>query len=607
MFKAERLTSNTQSGAASFRIVAEPSDIQNNQMIIAHIQTHSAVLGNGNGVFYLNAAPAKLVIRCFDVQSHICLQHSLIIRCDRRVIIDLKTQTVTHMVPPVMRDTIAASRLYCDLKQLTGSDAGTGCGDSRLCAGTNRIIQTNGFFIRRPNAYRSGQIRCITLIVAPVIKTNQTSTFDRNRLVDGITKCRTFVGSRHAEDILRAVLCRMAAEAVPQVLLCVAGTEILQAGEQCLLSDLRRTCDARYLFLSFNHASLIEYCCAGNRCRGECCKYAGGMVRLFDNTLRDGGNVVGHGFPISLTQSIIGALLEAGIPDIECGNCKGLGAYAKADAKQAPSDEEYFEAVQPYLSRGRIGMFMLAKLADKELVRGAADAGLYFLRVGADAGDGAGSVKAVAAVKEAGLTCRYSLMKGYVLPAAELAKEAKLLQDAGVDRITIMDSAGTMFPDQTTEYVKALKDSVTIPVGFHGHSNLGLSQANALAAVAAGADEIDCGLLGMARSVGNCATELAAATLKRQGYLPEVDLFGLLHYLEDDLIPTMEPYHYHVAIAPVELMLGLSGCHSSFLPMFRKVAQEEGVSLLKLIAEASTIDRKAPSESLLRDVAKKLK
>lgn len=270
------------------------------------------------------------------------------------------------------------------------------------------------------------------------------------------------------------------------------------------------------------------------------------------------------------------------------------------------AQRDYFGA-HTYLSRGRIGMFMLAKLADKELVRGAADAGLYFLRVGADAGDGAGSVKAVAAVKEAGLTCRYSLMKGYVLPAAELAKEAKLLQDAGVDRITIMDSAGTMFPDQTTEYVKALKDSVTIPVGFHGHSNLGLSQANALAAVAAGADEIDCGLLGMARSVGNCATELAAATLKRQGYLPEVDLFGLLHYLEDDLIPTMEPYHYHVAIAPVELMLGLSGCHSSFLPMFRKVAQEEGVSLLKLIAEASTIDRKAPSESLLRDVAKKLK
>ena len=73
------------------------------------------------------------------------------------------------------------------------------------------------------------------------------------------------------------------------------------------------------------------------------------------------------------------------------------------------------------------------------------------------------------------------------------------------------------------------------------------------------------------------------------------------------MIPAMEPYHYRVAVNPVELMLGLTGCHSSFVPMFRRVAQEEGVSLLKLIAEVSAIDRKAPSESLLWDMAQKLK
>ncbi len=331
------------------------------------------------------------------------------------------------------------------------------------------------------------------------------------------------------------------------------------------------------------------------------------MLSLFDNTLRDGGNVVGHGFPIALSQSIISALLSAGITDIECGNCKGLGAYSKLGAAQAPSDDEYFDALQPYLKRGRIGMFMLAKLADRQLVRAAADAGLNFLRVGANAGDGAGSVKAIEAVKEAGLVCRYSLMKAYVLQPAELAEEAKMLQDAGADRITIMDSAGTMFPAQAGEYVRALKATLTIPVGFHGHSNLGLSQANALVAADAGADEIDCGLLGMARSAGNCATELAAATLKREGYLPDVDLFGLLQYLEEELIPAMKAYNYQPAVSPLELMLGLSGCHSAFEPMFRRVALEENVSLLRLIAEVSAIDRKAPSESLLHDVAKTLK
>ena len=197
-------------------------------------------------------------------------------------------------------------------------------------------------------------------------------------------------------------------------------------------------------------------------------------------------------------------------------------------------------------------------------------------------------------------------MKAYVSTPEELAAEAKMLQDAGVDKITIMDSAGTMYPQDATAYVTALKAAVTIPVGFHGHSNLGLSQANAIAAVAAGADEIDCGLLGMARSAGNCSTELAAATLKKLGYLEQVDLYKLLDYLDDELIPAMDAYHYHVAVNPTDLVLGLSGCHSNYLGMFRKVAQETGVPLRKLIVEVSAIDRKNPSEELLRQVAAKL-
>ena len=123
----------------------------------------------------------------------------------------------------------------------------------------------------------------------------------------------------------------------------------------------------------------------------------------------------------------------------------------------------------------------------------------------------------------------------------------------------------------------------------------------------AGADDIDSGLLRMARSQRNCATELAAATLQRAGYLPDVDLYGLLHYLDETLIPAMRGYDYHVAVNPTELMLGLTGCHSAFLPLFQKVAREEGVSLLRLIADVSAIDRKSPSEALLRETAQKLK
>lgn len=331
------------------------------------------------------------------------------------------------------------------------------------------------------------------------------------------------------------------------------------------------------------------------------------VLKLFDTTLRDGGNVVGHGFSAELTVSIVRGLLSAGIADIELGNCKGIGAYEKLGATKALSDGEYFQLLHPYADKGRLGMFVIASLADENTIKAAADAGMYFLRVGANAGDGKGSLDAIRMVKTAGLYCRYALMKGYVLSPEELAAEAKMLQDAGADCVTIMDSAGTMFPHETAQYVRTLKAALSIPVGFHGHSNLGLSQANALAAVEAGADEIDCGLLGMARSAGNCATELAAATLKKEGYLPEVNLFQLLDYLDQELIPAMEPYGYHVAVNPTDLMLGLSGCHSNFLPMFRKVAEDAHVPLLRLIAEVSAINRKAPDESLLWTVAEKLR
>ena len=329
-------------------------------------------------------------------------------------------------------------------------------------------------------------------------------------------------------------------------------------------------------------------------------------MRLFDCTLRDGANVVGNGFSKELTVSMVQALLDCGIDQIELGNAKGIGSYENG-ATAPLTDLEYMQAVAPFVKKGRLGMFILAGMVTEERVKMAAENGLQFLRVGAAAGDGKGSVPAVKMVKAAGLYCRYSLMKAYVCTPEELAEEAKLLEGAGVDSITIMDSAGTMLPEETTAYVKAMKKKVSIPIGFHGHSNLGMAQANALAAADAGAEEIDCGLLGMARSAGNCATELTVASFQRKNMLERVDFYKLLDYLDKDLIPAMEAYDYRPAVKPLDLVLGLSGCHSSFTGLFRQMAEEEGVSLYQLIVEVSKKDRKKPTAALIHEVAQALR
>ena len=182
-----------------------------------------------------------------------------------------------------------------------------------------------------------------------------------------------------------------------------------------------------------------------------------------------------------------------------------------------------------------------------------------------------------------------------------------MLEKEGVDCITIMDSAGTMTPKDAAAYTQALKQAVKIPVGFHGHNNLGLSQANALAALESGVDELDCGLLGMARSAGNCSTELLVAVLEQQKLSTGVDLWGLLQYLDEELIPAMAQYNYKPAVAPIDLVLGMSGCHSNFLGMFKSVAEAYGVSLYQLITRVSSVDRKAPPKDLLESIAATLK
>ena len=299
-------------------------------------------------------------------------------------------------------------------------------------------------------------------------------------------------------------------------------------------------------------------------------------MKIMDCTLRDGANVVGNGFSPELTKMMIEGLLRSNIRIIEMGNAKGLGATEKGSP--APiSDVAYLDLIHPYL------------------------------RLGADAGDGEMCYDKAATIKRHGIKVRYSLMKAYLLTPEELAEEAAGLEAHGVDEVTIMDSAGTMHPLEAGKYVEALKARVKIPVGFHCHNNLGLSAANALAAAEHGADILDCGLLGMARSAGNMPTELAVALMHQQGKALDVDLYALLQFEDQELIPAMEKEGYHTPLKPKDLILGYSGAHSSFMKTFKAVAQDCGVDLYHLIVETSKLDRKAPSEELMRKVAAQIK
>ena len=326
------------------------------------------------------------------------------------------------------------------------------------------------------------------------------------------------------------------------------------------------------------------------------------MITLMDCTLRDGANVVGKGFSAEITDMVLDGLTACHVPIIELGNAGGIGAYEVAGFTNAETDQTYLDIAQKYLDRGsQLGMFLNAKRYREKNVALARESGLSFLRVGADAGDGDISLPAIRDIKKAGLKAFYSAMKAYLLTPGQLAEEAKRLADAGLDEITIMDSAGTMLPGQVAEYTRKLTQAVTIPVAFHCHNNLGLSAANAVAAYENGAAILDCGL--MARSAGNLATEMCVAIMQRYGQMKDIDLYGMLDFIDQRLQPAMDAHSYHNPVPPLDLVLGLSGCHSSFLKKFKAAAQEYQVNLYRLIVEVSALDRKAPSVELIAKTA----
>ena len=103
------------------------------------------------------------------------------------------------------------------------------------------------------------------------------------------------------------------------------------------------------------------------------------------------------------------------------------------------------------------------------------------------------------------------------------AKTAHQMEEIGVDSICVKDMAGVMSPQEAYDLVKALKESVKIPVVVHTHCTTGLAYMTYLKAVEAGADVIDSATCCLSGGTSQPATEVLVYALKQLGYEVDVD------------------------------------------------------------------------------------
>ena len=256
-------------------------------------------------------------------------------------------------------------------------------------------------------------------------------------------------------------------------------------------------------------------------------------VIIFDTTLRDGEQCPGASMNLREKMEVARQLarlnvdvIEAGFPVISEGDFEAVqriatevrGPIIAGLARCVTKDiEAAAAAVKPAGERGRIHVFLATSKIHREHKLKKAHEEILRL--------------ATEGVKLAKSHCRdveFSPEDASRTEPEFLAQVVETVIAAGATTVNIPDTVGYAVPEQYGALIKYLKDNVRniddAIISVHCHNDLGLAVANSLAAVQAGARQVEGTINGIGERAGNAALEEVVMALKTRA-----DFFGKLH------------------------------------------------------------------------------
>jgi len=168
-----------------------------------------------------------------------------------------------------------------------------------------------------------------------------------------------------------------------------------------------------------------------------------------------------------------------------------------------------------------------------------------------------------------------------------LAEVVQAVIEAGATTVNIPDTVGYAVPAHFGKIIAQLKQRVPnidkAIISVHCHNDLGLAVANSLAAVNAGARQVECTINGLGERAGNCSLEEFVMALKVRSD----------HYKLRTDINTQRIYHIS------KLVSALTGIHvqrNKAIVGANAFAHEAGVHQHGVLAEASTYEIMRPAD-----------
>ena len=305
-------------------------------------------------------------------------------------------------------------------------------------------------------------------------------------------------------------------------------------------------------------------------------------LTILEVALRDGSHAIQHQYTVEQVKEITKGLDDANVPYIEVSHGDGIGGSSVQYGFSKTSDIELIKAAKEVTTNSKIAVLLLPGIGTVEDLKEARDAGADMVRIATHSTEADVSRQHITAAKEMGLEVVGFLMMAHMVEPEKLLEQAKLMESYGADIIYATDSAGALLPDQVRDRIGLLVKELDVPVGFHGHNNLGLAMANSLAAAEAGATYLDGSVRALGAGAGNTQTEVMISVLEKSGYETGVDLFKLMDVAEDLVAPIIETPQI---IDRDSLTLGHAGVYSSFKLFAQRSGARFGIDSRDILVE----------------------
>ena len=273
-------------------------------------------------------------------------------------------------------------------------------------------------------------------------------------------------------------------------------------------------------------------------------------IKVLDCTVRDGGLMNDHNFPLDFVKAIYTTASAAGIDYMEIGYKAAARLYSrdKYGTWKFCTEDDIRQAIGGEKTGTKISVMADAERTDYHTdILPKEKSVVDLVRVATYIHQIPAALEIVNDAVDKGYDTTLNLMAVSTVPESELESALDVIVQSPVKALYVVNSFGSLYSEQVRGLVQRFQ-KFTIPagkeVGIHTHNNLQLAFANTIEAIVLGANYVDGSIAGLGRGAGNCQMELILSFLHN----PKFQIRPVLEAIQNTVEPMREKLRWGFAV-----------------------------------------------------------